>query len=83
MTIMKESAPGAAQGDQAAKAGNPAQTQNSGATLEMVLGITKTGSLVTNPKAPDTFFHPIGNGIRCVHDGKLSDTICFRATTAR
>ena len=49
----------------------------------MVLGITKTGSLVTNPKAPDTFFHPIGNGIRCVHDGKLSDTICFRATTAR
>ena len=71
---MTESAPGAAQGDQAAKAGNPAQTQNSGAKLEMVLGITKTGSLVTNPKAPDTFFHPIGNGIRCVHDGKLSDT---------
>ncbi|UPQ97717.1 WD40 repeat domain-containing protein [Chloropicon primus] len=47
----------------------------------MVLGISSTGHLVTDPVAKGTFFHPIGNGIRCVHGGELKDTTLLQGHT--
>ena len=44
------------------------------AKLEMVFGISSAGHLVTDPHEKNTFYHPIGNGIRCVHGGEVKDT---------
>ena len=44
------------------------------AKLEIVFGISSAGHLVTDPHEKNTFYHPIGNGIRCVHGGEVKDT---------
>ena len=36
-------------------------------------GISKTGHLVIDPTERDTFYHPIGNSIRCVRGGDPKD----------